>query len=85
MSMGRIPPPADRIEILLRTLCGERHLRRPLLWEVVDRLSGAGLAAAAQAACDLLDALDHDAPDFESRVSRLEGLVSQAGHRDAAA
>jgi len=71
--------PTDRIEIFLQTLRGERHLRRPLLVEIADRLSEAGLPAAAKAARDLLDALDCDPADFEIRFATLERLVCARG------
>jgi hypothetical protein len=75
MSVQEAAPPSDRLEILLRTLRSERHFRRSLLVEVIDRLHRAGLPAAADAALDLLDTLDHNAPDFERRVAVLERLV----------
>jgi hypothetical protein len=75
-------PPSDRIDIFLMTLRTERHLRRPLLAEVVDRLAEGGFTAAARVARDLLDSLDHDATHdaadpacFDAAVGRLQRLV----------
>jgi hypothetical protein len=90
MSPRKAPPPPDQIEILLRTLRVERHFRRPLLAEVLERLSSAGLVDAADAARHLLVALDHNASHFENasaferQVARLERLV-RAGGSEAAA
>lgn len=58
-------------------------MRRPLLAEFADRLSKAGLALAAKAAHDLLDALDGDPSDFDVQVVSLERLVRDRP-RDAA-
>jgi hypothetical protein len=91
MSPRKAPPPPDQIEILLRTLRVERHFRRPLLVEVLDRLSGAGLVDAADAARHLLDALDHNASHFENasafekQVVGLERLVRARGSSEVAA
>jgi hypothetical protein len=84
MNSRNASPPHEQIQALLRTLRGERHLRRPLLAEVVDRLAAARLLAAARAARDLFDTIDHNAPDFEGQVDRIERLV-QEGRDDAAA
>jgi hypothetical protein len=75
-------PPSDRIDIFLTTLRTERHFRRPLLAEVVDRLAEGGFTAAARVARDLLDSLDHDATlaaadpaRFDAAIGCLERLV----------
>jgi hypothetical protein len=77
-----VSPPSERIDIFLMTLRAERHLRRPLLAEVVDRLAEGGFTAAALEARDLLDSLDHDATHagtdparFDAAVGRLQRLV----------
>jgi hypothetical protein len=75
--------PSDRIDIFLHTLRSERHLRSPLLAELADRLTEAGLPAAANAARELLDALAHGAVDFDAGLAGLERLV-RARPRDAA-
>jgi hypothetical protein len=75
MSSRQAEAPSGQIEIFVRTLRGERHFRRSLLIELVDRLQTAGLPAATNAARDLLDSPDHNAPDFDRRLAALEELV----------
>ena len=73
------PPPAHRIEVLVRTLRGERHLRRALLVEVVDRLTPLdGFSAATIAARALLASLDEEVADddYERALRRLEDLTA---------
>jgi hypothetical protein len=75
------PPssPAQRIEVLVRTLRGERHLRRPLLVEVVDRLTPLdGFSAAKMAARALLASLDAEVADddYDRALAQLERLTA---------
>jgi hypothetical protein len=71
--------PAERLEILVRTLRGEKHLRRALLQEIVDRFaSDADLAVPVQAARILLVALEGRVAesDYEGAIAQLEGLIA---------
>jgi hypothetical protein len=81
MAMLASPPPTQRIEVLVRTLRAERHLRRALLVEVVDRLTPLdGFAAATNAARALLASLDEKVPDddYDRALTHLERLTAAA-------
>jgi hypothetical protein len=76
--MTKAFPPAKRVEVLLNTLRGERHLMQPLLAEVIDDLEGTQAhPAAAEAARSLLYRLDAglDEAEFEHELARLLDLV----------
>lgn len=69
--------PLERVDVLLHTLRGERHLRRALLEEIIERLSAeSAWDVAARAARGLLASLASTDVDFESEVRRLEGLIA---------
>jgi hypothetical protein len=77
--MTNAVPPHRRVELLLNTLRAERHLRRPLLLEVLETLSATGTRPAARkAAGDLLERLDAGALDdfeFDRWVGRVLELA----------
>jgi hypothetical protein len=78
--------PTQRLEVLVRTLRGEKHLRRALLQEIVDRFaSNADLEVPMQAIRILLVALEGRVAesDYEGAIAQLEGLIG-ACSRDAA-
>jgi hypothetical protein len=68
-------PLLRRVQILLNTLVGEHHIRRPLLREVRDLTATAGGAheAAHAAVLGLLAALDEDDDlvDFDASIERI--------------
>jgi hypothetical protein len=72
--MTNAVPLPKRIELLLNTLRGERHLRRPLLVETVGLLATLdGPTAALRASHALLERLDAgiDDSEFERRIARI--------------
>jgi hypothetical protein len=71
--------PTQRLEVLVRTLRGEKYLRRALLQEIVDRFaSDAGLAIPLQAVRALLVALEGRVAesDYEGAIAQLESLIA---------
>jgi hypothetical protein len=71
-------PPHRRVELLLNTLYGERHFRRPLLLEALDSLAALGdRPAALQVARALLRRLDGDieVAEYEQWVARIVELA----------
>jgi hypothetical protein len=68
-----------RIELLLTGLRYERHVRRALLWELVDELDEAlpHLKSAAAAARGLLILLEAEisGDDFASELDRIAALA----------
>jgi hypothetical protein len=73
------PAPLERVETLLSTLTAERHVRRPLLEELAERLSvDPSRARAADAARALLARLDQPgqgADDFDTELRKLARLL----------
>jgi hypothetical protein len=67
-------PVATRIHVLLHSLVGERHVRGPLLNELIDALHARPeLADVEREAVDLADALGAGlgCADFDSRVRHM--------------
>lgn len=84
--MANVAPPTHRIEILVRALRGEKHLRRALLQEIVDRFSrDTDLALPLEAARALLVALESCVAesDYENAIAQLETMLA-ARSRNAA-
>ncbi len=75
-------PPGKRAELLLHTLHGERHMRRPLLLEALEALAALGnRVAALKAAGGLLERLD-EIDDLEFERSVLEVIDLARGPAD---
>ena len=73
-------PRAKRIDLLLQTALTERHLRRPLLAELVDELVDAGqYPEAAQAGRALLAQLDAgiDAAEYVRLLGQMIELIGR--------
>ena len=71
-----------RIQVLLNTLVGERHVRRSLLGEVCELMGSepGWMKDAHQAAAELLAALDNgaDIDDFDGSIGHIAGVLGTA-------
>jgi hypothetical protein len=79
VALANVASPTQRIEVLVRTLRGEKHLRRALLQEIVDRFSlDAELAAPIQAARALLVAIEGRVAesDYEEALAKLDAMLA---------
>ncbi len=84
--MTNTAPRSRRIALLLNTLHGERHARRPLLAELIEELAtetaGSEAVLAGRALLARLDAgMGMDEREFDGCIEQLIAL-SQWGPRD---
>ncbi len=80
-------PLLRRIQVLLNTLVGEHHVRRPLLLEVCDLMSTSGprLEEARSATLELLATLETkpEVADFDASIEHISECVWRVPSEDA--
>lgn len=84
--MTNTAPRSRRIALLLNTLHGERHARRPLLAELIEELAtetaGSEAVVAGRALLARLDA-GMDEREFDGCIEQLIALAQWGGRGDA--